>query len=475
MLNELEYQGKWWLPEAPEEIIDGTLKFIPVRGANLNLNGAFMSIEDINRGFIERDIVLGFSLDGKPLTLYRCSDVSKTLSAPGYHVSEIRASVLFVGVHFEKSDNIKFQSISIRYSYLDEWINKTGFDRLQLLPDQNSKIYGIDMNYRLPEAYQVGSVNEFIIKINFSGPIVSYLPEKFSVAHETQISLKSLNEEAKSFESYIKIFSLIESFLSFAVMNPVYPIYIRGNRSSENSLIKIFYKLPDIPTSSERLQPQDMLFTFNDISEELGTCFENWIENFELLEPVNTLYFDTIYNPRIQLKNSFLSLVQAIESYHRRRYGGKYQTDTDYQSGIYKKLVEIVHSSSLDKTFKEALVNPDGIGGKLKYLNEYSLPKRLKDLHREHNNVASLLIPDRKRFARDVADTRNYLTHYDETLRGKAKQGKELYKITEQLKFLLEVCFLYELGLSEEKIKQLVERNQRYMFLRAEYIVNQNN
>jgi len=37
MLKPFEYEGIWWLPDKPEEQIEGTLRFDPSNGVNLEL------------------------------------------------------------------------------------------------------------------------------------------------------------------------------------------------------------------------------------------------------------------------------------------------------------------------------------------------------------------------------------------------------------------------------------------------------
>lgn len=54
---------------------------------------------------------------------------------------------------------------------------------------------------------------------------------------------------------------------------------------------------------------------------------------------------------------------------------------------------------------------------------------------------------NKKDFVCDVVTTRNYLTHYDEKLKDKARTDVgELYKITQNLKNLIELCFFYRIG-----------------------------
>lgn len=71
---------------------------------------------------------------------------------------------------------------------------------------------------------------------------------------------------------------------------------------------------------------------------------------------------------------------------------------------------------------------------------------------------------DENSFIKQVRNTRNYLTHYDKSLQGKAIKGEDLYWLTQTLEFLLQACFLKGLGFSTEQCVALFKRNKQYQF-----------
>ena len=153
------------------------------------------------------------------------------------------------------------------------------------------------------------------------------------------------------------------------------------------------------------------------------------------------------------LQHRFLSLIQAIESFHQRIYKGEYLSDDDY-NGVYKALVNAIPDIDID--IKKSLEN------RLKYGNEYSLRKRLKEIFGKYQEILNGFIENKNSFIEKVVDTRNYLTHYDKDLKELAVSGEALYSLTQKLKILLETCLLSELGFSLEEIKGLFLRNRRY-------------
>jgi len=61
-----------------------------------------------------------------------------------------------------------------------------------------------------------------------------------------------------------------------------------------------------------------MLFSYEEISDWTELILTKWFETSDKLAPIHELYFGSLYNSNMYLYHSFLSLVQAIESYHRR-------------------------------------------------------------------------------------------------------------------------------------------------------------
>lgn len=368
MVEEFEYKGIWWLPDKPEKQVSGTLRFTPDEGAILDLTGSFRGNKNIGK-VSDPEIILGVSSNGKNITLYKCFENKSTFNSSGFQTSSFHINVVFIGAHFQKSEDTKFKSISVHYLYLDEWVNISGFD---------IKSWGgkkVKIKYKLPKSFQAKISGGFKISINFRCKVSSrsFGQEEVTIKQNTEIKIET--SEDKPFEDYLKIMSHIQNFLTLGITMPVYPLVITGLTEVNNyppAKVEVFYQLSDIPKGHESLLPFDMLFTFNDISNRFEPLLKNWFEKKDFLEPVFNLYFGTLYNTRMYLENHFLSLIQAIESFHRRIYGGKYLPDEDYKE-VYDTLVTAI-PEDVESELKDRLMEY------LKYGNEFSLRKRLKKI-----------------------------------------------------------------------------------------------
>jgi len=454
LIEKFEYKGVWWLPSKPGKKVSGTLGFTPNEGAILDLIGSFKDIKDINQ-ILNPDIILGVSSNGKNITLYKCFETRSSLSLPGLLTSSFYASVVFVGVHFEKTEDIKFESLSIHCSYLDDWVNISGFN-IQHLSDKKELL----IKYKWPESIQV-SVNDDLkisIVVHADLPTISVVQKEACIKQKTFIRIEP--SKAKSLEEYWSIMYHIQNFLSFGVTEPVHPLAIEGITEAHKIVIgkgktyhppiSIFYKLPDISYVSKPLMPFDMLFTFKDVSERFEVLLRNWFEKAEMLKPVYDLYFGTLYNPRMYLQHKFLSLVQAIESYHRRTMRNYELPEDEHQ----KRITEIL--DSVPSNYRKWLE------WKFKYSNEPPLRQRLEDILEVCSEVLDEFIDDKSLFVDKTVDTRNYLTHYDPELKERSAEGEELHRLTQKLKRLLEICLLKELGFNSDDIESLISRIRRY-------------
>ncbi len=465
-MKSFELVGYWWLPTNPGKTIAGTLKFDPINGGSLDLLGSFQDFPEFGKVF-DVDIILGFA-DGKKITLHRCyatgSNMSLTAGGPVSLKSSFLVSVVLLGHHFEKNEDVVFKSLSVSYSYLEDWTQITGF-QFALQSDKENHLSQYEVKYKFPDKVEV-KIGDTNLSFDYSFSDGGDKIKEFKLVQTTFLKIEP--SVACHIDAYFRDFLYhAQNFISLGVGRAVYPLIMKGKnenckvelekgRTAYND-IEVFYKVKEFQEPSKKLHPLDMVFLFGDVKDEFEKYLNNWFKRAELILPVYDLYFATLYSSKMYLQHEFLSLVQALEVYHRRVYGGKYVSDENFKD-VYEKLVGAIPTET-ENDFKASLT------GKMKYLHEYSLRKRLKKITDDLSGVVGILIKDVGSFIDDVESTRNFLTHYDKSLEEKKRDGKELYMLTEQMKFLLEMCFLLEMGMPMDKVKQLATRNQRYQYL----------
>lgn len=475
MIEKFEYKGVWWLPDNPEKQISGTLMFVPGEGAVLNLMGSFDgSFEETKstnyKGSItkkvwagelfEPEIMLGTSSGGKKITLHKCFETNKRYSSSGFPTSSFYANIVFIGWHFTKPEELKFKSFFVNYPYFEEW-SKIGVFSHCLESEEKSKQY--EVKYEVPEPVEA-KVDNFKISFDHNLDISGDWLREVNLKHTTFIKIEP--EDELHFEEYQSILYHLQNFLSLATTRTIYPLSIEATAEQYKRVstfpkskvhhphIEIFYNVIGKVDLSKKLTHYDMLFTFEDISGQFETYLQNWFDKADLLKPVYDLFFGTLYNPSMYLEFQFLSLIQAVESYHRRIFGGEYSSDEDYKE-VYDTLANAI-PDRVEGGFKDSLKS------RIRYGNEFSLRTRLRGIFEsdKYQEIISEFIENKDAFIGAVVDTRNYLTHYEGE--EKAAIGEEIDPFIQKLKILLEMCLLTELGFSSEEIKKLFSRNKRY-------------
>jgi hypothetical protein len=446
MIDRFEYKGLWYLPNNPKRRISGILKFSPEEGAILELIGTFQRAPEVKNDFLEPEIILGVTTDGKYLTLYKCIETHSPMFLSGRNLpskSVFRATYVLDGVSVKRIEDLRLRGLGIEYAHLDEWANTNGFKI-----DIASDLKGAVVQYTLPSRIEAANLGTYKVFIDFrcKWPVRSLIQKEALIKQTVYVTIEPLTQ--MSFQELLSIEFRLTTFFGLAVMRAVGPLRITG-WTKHKEVVEIYSQLVNTPIESGPLLPRDMLFTLSDTNGGLTIHLENWLRKAAKLAPIYSLYFATVYSSRIYLEHKFLSLAQAIESYHRRCKGNTVLPKAEHR----RRIKRIINAVPEDKEWLQQ---------RLAYSNEPTLRNRLQELCNEHSVVLKSVLPDIESFIRRVIDTRNYLTHYDERLKEKQAEGRQLFMLAQKLKMLLELCLLKELGFEDSALQGLVERNRRY-------------
>jgi hypothetical protein len=444
VLKVMEYQGYWWLPEKPNLKVFGTLRLSP--RAELELLGAFSEPTGQFRPTVT-DIILGLSSKGQRITLHRCLQSGHGHSFPGIERSSFSILVVYIGVHFERTEDIKLRDISVVFEHIDYWVGISG------IRVKHQRSWNPIIRYK--------SLPDYHVRVNDCEISLLFLPaEEWSAtppeAKLTQkIAFRIRLRPESSLQTYLELIYQIQNFLAFAITQPVNPITVDGTAEANRTVLpngKTVY--PDFQivlsfvksntTQASFIHPEDMLFRFVDVRRRFQRIMRSWFKGFEELRPVYDLYFGTLYNPQMYLQHRFLSLIQAVESYHQRRAPRQLELPAKKFDSIRKAIQNRsppMHRKWLDR--------------KLENANRLSLNQRLQFLLAKY---AFLGIQERNEFVSKVVDTRNYLTHYNKRLEKRAASPDELIHLCRQLRALLETVLLEEIGFDSTKIQSIMKR-----------------
>ena len=199
-----------------------------------------------------------------------------------------------------------------------------------------------------------------------------------------------------------------------------------------------------------------MLVSLPSVEPNLEQLFNAWFDNAELLRPVYTLFFGTLYNSEMYAESEFLGLAQALEVFHRRT------SSDDDDKHFPKEEFEAYRQAMLTALPENARSR---LRDRLTFLNEYSLKDRLDDLFRRVSNDISVLVTEEPDdFIRTVRDTRNHLTHYPATPKRRVLKEDEYFGANKKLRLWLMILLLLELGLNDELVNEAAGKYREQYF-----------
>lgn len=470
-MESYECSGYWWMPNSPNNKVFGTLKFLPTEGAVLELmcffnkNISFEKNELSGRYIKSTEIILGLNSEGKDITLHNCTFIRRhMLLEKDINILIFKVSFIFVGFHFEKKEDIEFKSISVNYHHLNEWIGISGIKQETKLSSEGRPIE-LNYNYNPPDKIKV-NLKDFCLEMGWDLNS-NFDPYELKVRQTSFVKIELQN--STSFDYFLNIFYNIQNLLSLGLRKVTFPLIMEGKNEKfyynlvlkEGKVypnIKIFFSALGENEDKNSIDLNQILFSYGDIDVYFENCLNNWFNKKEDLEPVYRLYFATMYNSSMFLQNKFLNLIQALESYHRRIYEGKYCTDEKYKE-IYVKMLESI-ADNIDSDFREKLE------GYLRYAHEYSLIKRLKLIIRILQENGIYINPSyykKDLLISDLSEIRNELTHHDK-ISEKSKDFVKMSEYVEIMQRIIEACLLLELGLPKEMVIDLVRKGDRRNF-----------
>jgi hypothetical protein len=455
LFENMEWKGIWWLPGSEDTQVPGTLKYEIGKSITLELIGSLIDRPDpFKVENLRLEIIHGFTEDSQPITLHKNFETRINIASSGLVKSAFISKYVFIGKHFQSPEAITFSSMESNFTDLEEWMCQYPFEFIWGGKNSDKRT----VSYSFPPRHDVfvKCLNSKIeTNHHFSSSGNGF--RRVEWTHTSFLKIAPIKKE-ESFEWYLKTIIGLQNLLSLFIGEPIYPKIIIGSGDSRE--LRPGLKIPETinvlfrqhrPEARENIHPLEMVIILPMIISELQDILCKWFEKSEALNSVFDLYFGTLYNPDMYFHSQFLNLIQAVESYHRVTIGGKYISDVDWKP--YCQALGNSIPAELSPEHKESLLS------RIKYGNEYSLRKRIRDLLKGlESSTVDELSPSKNYFTGKIVETRHYLTHYDECLKNKALAGLDLYYANKRLRALLTILLLREIGLKEKTILDQIRK-----------------
>jgi hypothetical protein len=462
-----EHSGKFNRPPDGSPAIHGRLLYAPEKGVELELVENPEGPQPSSKaGVPPVETMFGHLVDGTPVTLSGCF-VSKARLTLGNGIGSPTTLVVnraLFGRQVAALDRLPVKRYSMELSSLANWscTSPVKSDTATV----NGRFAGFNVTCRTPASIDVPLPNKaFDVQITHAittqdtacAFTITWRAAVAIVAHDS-LSLETINHIAWQCQNLMSL--LIGEPLSVRAIN------ISGAdeppcATPDRALALVYHQVGK--HARGELHPARMLLPYGQVKDKFPDMVERWFSRSEQAVLATNVLFglQNLESPAVNLK--FLLAAQAAESYHRSLPTGLYM-----DQGLYDAAVQELAShmpDAIQGDHRRSLKN------RLKYGNEYSLRKRLAGLFdRIPENSRQRIAGDVDRFIDRVVDTRNYYTHYDNTLQDKAFACKDAYVVAGRLHILVTANLLHDLGIKDENLLPVLEQNREFVHWMSEVL-----
>lgn len=445
-LNEpFEISGRWYLPEAPHHVIAGSLRYTPAH-TELHLDDTFRPI----RGTIKAGddpqtypLVYGVTKNGEATTLLNAqrTGYSVNFQSGGLRQSErLITTVLLIGAHVPA--DFAFPKISFRVPGLQIWQSRKAIDETFERDKTNNSS---TLSYRIHRAPKeitrlsaIGANLDWHIGLHWNADSFS------SVAVTVSAWVTIRPDTPQSLTWYLEQFIKLATMLAFVAGVPMSPDCIDASIDDSPHQVYVMVALPDVSYCTHTNR-HDFFLDRETMGVELEQVVARWFEVYDRVHMPSRLALSIFASQKMWLHVEFLSLMQALEGFHRGLFDGNYMDEIDYEA--VKNVLEDAIPAELGADHKDALRS------RIRYGNEISLRKRLDFLaNLIPAPIRATIFGAARKVPQQWIDTRNYYTHWDEGLRANVIDGQEMYYANIRMRHFLRVLYLNLIGIPEEAL-----------------------
>lgn len=362
-------------------------------------------------------VLHGSDVRGQDWTVFFCTrNHCSTYSA--MTEATYSAGYAMQGRRFDSWEQAELNEIWFEFTHLDAWMNRSGFSFSRRRWTRQT------IKYRRPADICVALDDEVSLTIFAAteGPTQTIAQTEAGIRQYYRFRLRSRKRRHLSF--WLNRIAQLRWLLMLATGKSVATTGLEGSRADHFSMVEqrrfkerifIYYRSGLEQNSGQTLLPQEMTFTYADIAGDLAEKLRLWLILCQRHKDSLGLFFGQL-GQHVSRSDRFIDFARAAEIYHRVR-SGRPRTQ---------------------------------------------LSQRIAALASENEEIFGPLIKEPAlTFGKAVMDTRDYEIHRNpERLQGgHVRQGSSLVDLAEELRILLHVCFLKEMGFSRVAQTRAICRN----------------
>ena len=455
-----EWSGHWWLPEAPDEICAGVLRYAADGGLTLSLVNGF---EDqvlrqdgpgtwaVVEGTRRWNVMHGVA-ENKQITLLDCLPVSSASYGGwgGPAKQDIHATTGLVGTHLSSKDDSVFTWCDVSIEGLTDWSGESVFSGSVGVEDDELDGRGTIEARSVDGLTATYEGSTLRLKHHHTLPHFEHRLGSTLARMTDTVVLRVEPDKPAPLSDLQRTLRAIQDLVSLATHRAAGMLWVTlGMPPEERERPKGYPVLPRVVAwyqsqtvlgdPDAKAPTRGPLFTLRDLPFEI--VVPRWLEMRNRFSATCSLLLGLRYVPGGYLETQLSQAVIAAEAMHRA---------LDLESPIPPAEFKNLKDRLREAVPPERL---DWLNTRLLH-NDPSLRERLLDLAaRPDADAMALLLPDPHRWARMTTKARNNLAH---TGSAGAQDVDALYAVSRVTTSVVLLNLLHEVGLSGERQRSIL-------------------
>ena len=494
LFTKWEAAGHFWLPERPEGKLWGKVSFSPGDKVSVVLEG------NLGRRHQTKGILYptlnGILFNGAHCTLFdSICYVESYFSDREYQRSTLHSSLMLLGGHFASPSDVRLQSLSMKFSHLDDWFREPYDLQYKRGGFEKSLVCFSPDTFKIETSFE----SESFCLSSFCQRQIPFGSKRGKLEFSSRYILIAEPKTDQSLSLFLSLASSLRSYLMLLIGCGVYTLELEGmlaNTTDANveissepdkappAIVQIY--LPVCVPTVVQGDTNCFASSYNEMSKEFTTGTNGWFKHKEILETATRAYTELLQYDGASEESVFLRVVQTLEHLHGVIFSdnSKYVPKPKWKKfqawlaeNVPNPLARLWHED--DAESKDAVdhgqlrkIVLDRIGS----LNQLSFRSRLEMLFRKIprrylmpilDNPSSKFDEELDEFLRAVEATRNYLTHYTSRQKKTALKKEDMEEATARCWAVLSYWIATYIGFSEEISGTMALKAKRAMFLVA--------
>lgn len=448
--GEWTEDARFWLPDDSENVCYGHLRYAPDRGPEVHVMDSPLVPGYGRPAISEIPVFYGESLGGQPFTLLGgfLTNASEKFGGggPGGSTADALFATLVRGAHVSSIDDVSGGEAVAQIHGLLELLlgGRVGKPLLRVAAEKDSHdqiVVDLPFGTLILSAGAGGSFSRTERRHTLSASAL--------VRFDDELRLPRIDRLLAPLRDLIVFGTREPSYISDLRLLPpktTPPEVVEVERYAHELRV---IRARDVELSVERTSSYYALWLNPATVPDAGQLLLSWWDLRERLGPVWTLLFGTLQRPGLPLENQLLNLTAFAEGYHRTLHDERPLTAEEAKAAV-DTMLAVIDEKRIRDVFRGALT----------YANAQTQRKRMRWLAKRACRVIDAWDLDVSNFCNELADTRNWLTHWGD--RGEhTQEGAGLVRLIARLDLVISVNVLLDLGLDDQVVAEQIGSGTR--------------